>query len=388
MSDQFTTVTTKGYGSRIMSSIQGVLIGFVLFIVSFGVLYWNEGRVDLSTIAKKSVEISGTELAKDQDGTFVSASGTVTSEESLGDGTMLVPGKYLSVTRKAEMYAWVEDKKEETKSNTGGSETTTTTYTYKKEWTSNPADSSSFKEQTGHQNPALTAQAGDYQVGTLKVGVYAVDGKTVSLPGESDVSLTTTNIVAPAGATVSGNAVYLNNANASSPIVGDQRISYTALDSGFDGTVFGELHGAKITKYSDAKGNEIYRIFTGNRAAALATMHGEFVMMLWIFRLVGFFMMWSGLSMILAPIAIILDFFPILGSLGKMAINLVTLVVALPLAIITIIVSAVLHSIVALLIVLALALGGIGYLIYKNKDKVKMPAMPSMSDVAGKMMGK
>jgi hypothetical protein len=386
MPDQVTTVTTQGYGSRIMSSIQGVLVGFLLFIVSFGVLFWNEGRVDLSSIAKKSVEISGTELAKDQDGTFVSASGTVTSEESLGDGTMLVPGKYLSISRKAEMYAWVEKKEEKKQSNTGGSETTTTTYTYVKEWTSTPQNSSSFKEPAGHQNPTLTAEAGDYQVGTLKVGVYSLDGKTVSLPGEEPVVLTTTNIVAPAGATVSGNAVYLNNANASNPIVGDQRVSYTALDAGFDGTVFGELHGAKISKYTDAKGNTLYRVFTGNRASALATMHGEFVMMLWIFRLVGFMMMWIGLSMILAPIAIILDFFPILGSLGKTAISIVTLAVALPLALITIVVSAILHSIIALLVVLALALGGIGYLMYKNKDK--MPKMPSMGDMAGKMMGK
>jgi hypothetical protein len=390
MVDQFTTTTTKGYGSRIMSSIQGVFIGFLLFIVSFGVLYWNEGRVDQSKIAKKSVEISGSVLAPaDQDGSFVSATGTVTSEESLGDGSMLLAGKYLSVTKKAEMYAWVEKKEEKTQSNTGGSETTTTTYTYVKEWTSNPASSSSFKEPAGHQNPSMTVQGGEYQVGSLKVGVYAIDGKTVSLPAGEKLALTSTVLALPAGATISADAVYLNNANASSPIVGDQRVSYTVLAPGFEGTIFGELHSPKITKYTDAKGNEVaYRVFEGNRAAALSTMHGEFVMLLWIFRFVGFFMMWSGLSMILAPIAIILDFFPILGSLGKTAISIVTLAVALPLAIITIVVSAIIHSVIALLVVLALALGGIGYLMYKNKDKVKMPAMPSMGDMAGRMMGK
>ncbi|MFA5945863.1 MAG: TMEM43 family protein [Patescibacteria group bacterium] len=388
MVDQYTTVTTKGYGSRIMESIQGVVIGFLLFIVSFGVLYWNEGRVDLSSIAKKSVEISGTELASGQDGSFVSASGTVMSDEVLGDGDMLKPGKYLSVERNVEMYAWVEKKDTQTKSNTGGSETTTTTYSYAQEWTSKPAASGSFHVPEGHTNPSLAVQDVNVKVSALKVGVYSVDGKTVSLPGGEKLSLTPDMLALPVTAKISADAVYLNNANPTSPIVGDVRESYSALASGFDGTVFGELHGSKITKYTDAKGNELYRVFTGGRAAALATMHGEFVMMLWIFRLVGFFMMWGGLSMILAPVAIILDFFPILGSLGKMAISIITLAVALPLAIITIIVSAVLHSIIALLIVLAASLAGVGYLIYKNKDKVKMPKMPSMGDVAGKMMGK
>ncbi len=58
MPDQFTDVTTTGYGGRIVNSIKGVVIGLILFVVSFGLLYWNEGRVDLSNIAKTATEIS------------------------------------------------------------------------------------------------------------------------------------------------------------------------------------------------------------------------------------------------------------------------------------------------------------------------------------------
>ena len=58
MQDQFTEVTTKGWGSRILNSIKGVLVGFLMFIVSFGVLYWNEGRIDVSKIAETSIEIN------------------------------------------------------------------------------------------------------------------------------------------------------------------------------------------------------------------------------------------------------------------------------------------------------------------------------------------
>jgi len=66
MADQFTDVTTTGYGGRIINSIKGVVIGLILFVVSFGLLYWNEGRVDLSNIAKTATEISPQQLVPTQ----------------------------------------------------------------------------------------------------------------------------------------------------------------------------------------------------------------------------------------------------------------------------------------------------------------------------------
>ena len=44
MSDQFTEVTTEGWGQRLGGSLIAALIGFILVIVSIGLLYWNEGR--------------------------------------------------------------------------------------------------------------------------------------------------------------------------------------------------------------------------------------------------------------------------------------------------------------------------------------------------------
>ncbi|MFO0002102.1 MAG: hypothetical protein ACK559_13305, partial [bacterium] len=60
MSDQYREVETVGYFTRLKNSIFGIFLGIVLFVASFGVLYWNEGRVDLSKVAQTSVEIPGT----------------------------------------------------------------------------------------------------------------------------------------------------------------------------------------------------------------------------------------------------------------------------------------------------------------------------------------
>ena len=44
MSDSFSSVSTDSWFSRIGKSISGVLIGIVLFLVAFPLLWWNEGR--------------------------------------------------------------------------------------------------------------------------------------------------------------------------------------------------------------------------------------------------------------------------------------------------------------------------------------------------------
>ena len=41
--DSFTEVTSQGLGSRLMESIKGVLVGLVMFIAAFPVLWINEG---------------------------------------------------------------------------------------------------------------------------------------------------------------------------------------------------------------------------------------------------------------------------------------------------------------------------------------------------------
>ncbi|HWN43032.1 MAG TPA: hypothetical protein VNW71_12480 [Thermoanaerobaculia bacterium] len=44
MSDRFTVTTSKSWFSRLAESIKSVLVGLVLFVVSFPILFWNEGR--------------------------------------------------------------------------------------------------------------------------------------------------------------------------------------------------------------------------------------------------------------------------------------------------------------------------------------------------------
>ena len=105
---------------------------------------------------------------------------------------------------------------------------------------------------------------------------------------------------------------------------------------------------------------------------ALDTLHKEYKTMLWLFRVIGFSLMWIGLGMILGPISVLLDVIPFLGSLSRTAVGGVTFLVALILSLITIIVSAILHSIVALVVILLVALGALGYFLVKSRQELKV----------------
>src|SRR3954454_786551 len=155
MSDRFVTITRTSWLGNIMNSFVGVLLGIILFLVAFPVLWFNEGRTNMATVAKASVLVDGARVSAQTEGQQVAVAGTLASNERLGDSPYLAAGAYVQLNRKVEMYAWVEHKSSETHKDAGGSSTTTTTYTYDKQWTSSPEDSQEFEHPQGHANPPL-----------------------------------------------------------------------------------------------------------------------------------------------------------------------------------------------------------------------------------------
>ena len=374
MADQYTVTTTTGWGSRIGNSIKGVLVGFIMFIVSFGVLYWNEGRVDVSEIAKTSVEISATAQAPSgTDGQLVSTTGIFKSDEKIGD-TYLQAGDYIAIKRNAEMYAWEETEKSTSKTNTGGSQTTETTYTYEKTWTGSPESSTGFKQQEGHLNPAMLISGNSVAVQNAKVGIYGIDMAQVTLPSFKGVPLTSTNTVLADGLTLA-NEQYLFKGTGSiaSPQVGDIRVSYSIIPNPLNtATIFGKLDSANstINPYYGEKNAKLYRIFEGTRDSGISTMKTEFTIITWILRGVGFFLMWFGLMSLFGPISVFLDVLPIFGSISRSGIGAITFIVSLILSIITILVSMIIHNLIVLIVVLlAAVIGSVWYMKGKRKKQ-------------------
>src|SRR3954469_20656084 len=115
MSDQFVTIKRTGWLGNIMNSFVGVLLGIILFVVAFPVLWFNEGRTNMATIAKASVLVDGASVNQQMEGKQVAVAGTLSSDERLGDTPYLAAGAYIQLNRKVEMYGWVEHKSTDTR---------------------------------------------------------------------------------------------------------------------------------------------------------------------------------------------------------------------------------------------------------------------------------
>ncbi len=383
MADQYTETTTTSYGTRIGGSFAGMAVGLVMFLVSFPVLYWNEGRVDLSRIAKTAFEINSQNVSTDAklSGKLISTMGVVNTDESLGDDLYLKPQKLIGLVRSVEMFAWIETKESTSKKNVGGSETTETTYTYKKGWTDNPVEPSVFAHPEGHENPQKTIDGTVKRAQDATVGVYHINPVGIALPEFSGLALNSKNVELDAGASLIGDGYIflrkLPTGTYENPQIGDQRVSYSVLQPGFRGTVFGTQNGNSIDSYVDDDGNRLYRLFDGTRAEGIATLHSEHTLLTWMLRCAGFFLMWFGLMALFGPISTLLDILPMFGTITRGLVGVLTFVVAGVLSSIAILISMFLHSFIAMLIALILAVAGMLFYVVVRKRNKATAATPA-----------
>jgi hypothetical protein len=362
-----TETSRTGFLGNVGKSIMAIPIGILLFLGSFAVLFMNEGRTDWSKVAADSVEIAATDASAS--GEFVSVTGTLGTSETIGDPQFLNAGSYILLDRTAEMFAWEENSETTSRNNTGGSTTRTTTYTYATDWTSNPPNSSNFREQ-GHDNPPMNLRSEEFAVNQASIGSITFDASAPQrMPSATDLdldqSMISTGLV---NATLRGGYIYLDGANPGSPVVGDMRVSFDALVPGGNVTAFGSASNGVLATATTKEG-PMFRVFNGDRATSLATMKSEYKMMGWIFRVVGFLMMWFGMSMVFAPLHAIAGILPFLKKGTTFLVNLITFPIALVLTTITVVVSMILNSLIAI-IVTTLIFGGIIAFLFTMRKKV------------------
>lgn len=338
------------------------LFGVALFFGAFGVLFINEGRVDISKVARGSVETTAVSVDPANEGKLVAVTGLLQSDETLGDGELLLDGNYLQIERSAEMYAWDEDRKTD-------SDTNVTRYEYDKEWTSSPANSSGFNNPNGHYNPPMIYKSDDFTVQNASLGAFRVD--TADLFFMEKEPLPLTNKMVLDGELVE-EYLFIGSGTLSRPEIGDVRIKYAVFPNGETVTVFGEQRESQLRPFTGPKETLLYRAYVGDRESAIASMRTEFLRILWGFRAGGFVMMWIGLMTMVSPLTRLMGAVPLVGGLGQTAVAIVTFLVALLLSGITIIISAILNNIFALITVAILIVAvGVFFWQRRGEDKEK-----------------
>ncbi len=146
-----TEITTQSYGSRLQGSTKGIVFGFLVFIVAFPLLFWNEGRAVKRHRALEEgsglvLSVQAASVDAKNEGKLIHVSGRATTKETLKDPIFGVSAQGLKLSRNVSMYQWQQHTTKKTTKNTGGSSTTETTYSYNKEWSDSHINSKNFKQ--------------------------------------------------------------------------------------------------------------------------------------------------------------------------------------------------------------------------------------------------
>ncbi|MBC8443208.1 hypothetical protein H8D79_00630 [PVC group bacterium] len=184
-----TEVEEKGFGGKLKDSVSAMVIGLILFVASFFILYKGETRVNRAKIVQKATAIQPDASAKAADGKTIKFSGAAATTAPVTDPEYLPGGQFAYLARSAEMYAWTEKSETKTKTSGGKKKQVTRTW-YEKDWTSMPSDSSRFKKPSGHQNPTMTVKSKTWAAAPVTVGDLTVtmQGSGVRIMGAEDVA--------------------------------------------------------------------------------------------------------------------------------------------------------------------------------------------------------
>lgn len=335
-------VTTVSWFERLKRSVGGIIVGLALIVGMVVLLFWNEGRA--VTTARSLAEGAGIVVSVDagtvdpaREGTLVHVTGPVETEHRPLDPAFGIQATGIRLMRKAEMYQWIETSKSETRTKVGGGQETVTTYSYARGWSDRAQDSSRFKEPQGHANPPMEVTAKSFQVPEASLGAFTLNERVIGMiSGAEPVSLSADQteaiqqaVGAGMKATVNDGRIYLGF-NPLEPRVGDYRIGYELVPLG-PVSIVGRQAGAGFEPYQTQAGNALLMVDSGTQTAE--QMFADAVtgntVLTWIVRIVGLVFLIFGFSMIFAPLGVIGDVIPFVGSLVRMGTGIVAAVLGI-----------------------------------------------------------
>ena len=389
--DSISTVSTESWGSRLGNAIKSVLVGIVLFLVSFPLLFWNESRAVKTTSSIKevaaTVDVTATPGVVDpsKNETLIHLSGEATTDETLTDDEFGVAAVAIKLYRSVEMYQWEEEEESETRKKTGGGEETTTTYTYTKDWSEGRNDSSQFERPEGHENPTPQYWANEIIAKKVTLGAFTLSNALVGdianytdlrMTGEdfdalpeakkAELKLSDGKFYLPYGSGApddpaekgdpavegerGGNAAEDEETGATErppgdapvgePQLGDLRISFQIVKPQ-PVSIIAKQVGESFSSFHTKSGRDVEWLYEGTLTAEQMCdkKHTENAMLTWILRLVGFLVMAFGIGLVFRPLVVVADVIPMVGNVLGAGVFVFAIVIALPLTLSTIAVS-------------------------------------------------
>ncbi|QDS90456.1 Dna-J like membrane chaperone protein [Rosistilla ulvae] len=306
----------------------GIVIGPVVMLAAMAALWCNETRYDYYKAAAKTTEVAVPDDAKP--GANFSLTGSM-------DAGLTYPGKYvdsftgyLTVARSAEIYCWDHDKDDDHDR-------------WSMKWKSS-VESNSRNSGVHQQCSSTSLHPPEYRVGELPVDsqlIEFVDGYDPIRPNALTLS--------PAGTALrlqpQGEYFYLSKNRSGN--LGDERVRYTGIPVPALATYFGKSASGRgvadqshqrtgfINQIIQDSGN-LHYIVAGDRPTALASMKSHIQRLKWIVRGIGTAAVVIGMMILCSTFVGFLFHIPVIGSIAETGTFLISLLIGLPLALLTI----------------------------------------------------
>jgi len=341
MSDRYTEITSQSWFSRIGGALKGILVGFVLIIAGICLLFWNEGRAvkthkALAESQGLVVSVHPSEILPSMNGKLVHISGKATTEETLVDDVFQVSANALKLEREVETYQWKETSRSEERKKLGGEVETVTTYDYDKVWASGLIDSSEFKRQAGHENPAsLMYEHQTWSAGQVSIGQCVLSAEhKARINNFQKLSIASVNL--PQGVKRQADQLYYGS-NPQKPRIGDQRISFQVI-SPQDYSAIGSLLDFTLMAHRASNGLSIALVTAGIHTAdaMFEEAKSDNRNLTWVLRAVGTIILVLAFAMILKPLSVLADVVPFVGNIVEMGTGFVALILGCVVALIAI----------------------------------------------------
>ena len=344
--DQFTKVTNESWFSRIGNAIKGVLVGLVLLVIAFPLLFWNEGRAvkrykTLKEGAGIVVSIASDNIDTTKTEQLVHVTGKADTDATLIDPIFGVSVNALKLKRVVEMYQWEEVLEDDTKKKVGGGTETVETYTYSKIWSDQAIDSANFQKPTGHQNPSSIPYESIQQIADkITLGAFTLSSSLVSKINNFELFTIEGNSSLPETlkekAKLYEDGLYIGDVP-TSPQVGDIRIIFMVAKP-TEVSIIAKQANSTFEPYISKVGGsiELLQIGTHSADSMIQKAQENNRILTWILRLVGFILMLIGLSMIFNPLSVLADVLPILGNIVGAGTGVISFLLAAILSLTTI----------------------------------------------------
>ena len=373
MPDLFTETNNISFGQNIKNSLAGMVLGIILFLASFVVLWLNEGH-NVAQIAKadymtkNAIEVSTDIINRDNDNKLIHVSGKAFTDATLTDGIITIPSAF-ALTRNVEMYQWQENVQTETKDEVGGGTTETKTYSYEKVWSSERIDSEDFKK-SGHNNPKFPVQSADFYAERGKLGEYNLTTKQAKAMNDF---LGYTNLPQKEEYKIF-ESTYYKGSNPENPNIGDIRISYEYVPSGVNISIIGQQKSNNTITSMKLKDSSVYLQMDGlnTKEEMINSFRQGNKFFTNFIRIVGWLLMFIGLNLLINPLVTLFKIIPFASSIIGFLTSGLMFLISLALSLLTIAIAWFAYR-PTLSFGLIIIIGGIVYII---KSKIKTADVP------------